>query len=70
MDKRKSTDGSFTLSCIYQKSKVILAILMYYVKKAEGALYVMKLLSFKVKDQIKFGPKVKREEEITRNVWK
>ncbi len=37
---------------------------MYYVKKAEGALYVMKLLSFKVKDQIKFGPKVKREEAV------
>lgn len=38
--------------------------MMYYVKKAEGALYIMKLLSFKLKDQIKFGPKVKREEAV------
>lgn len=33
-------------------------------KKTEGALYEMKLLSFKVNNQIKFGPKVKKEEAV------
>jgi 2-keto-4-pentenoate hydratase/2-oxohepta-3-ene-1,7-dioic acid hydratase in catechol pathway len=36
---------------------------MYDVKK-EGVLYVMKLLSFKVNEQVKFGPKVKKEEAV------
>ena len=35
---------------------------MYDVKKQLGVLYVMKLLSFRVNEQVKFGPKVKKED--------
>ena len=37
---------------------------MYDVKKQLGVLYVMKLLSFRVNEQVKFGPKVKKEEAV------
>jgi len=48
----------------FQKSEVIPSDLMYDVKKHEGELRVMKLLSFKVNEQVKFGPKVKKEEAV------
>ena len=33
-------------------------------KKKEGVSYTMKLLSFSINEQVKFGPKVKKEEAV------
>lgn len=38
--------------------------MLYDVKKIKGALNIMKLLSFKLDEQVKFGPKVKREDAV------
>ena len=39
-------------------------MIVYYGKKRKGATFTMKMLSFKFDQEIKFGPKVKREEAV------